>query len=160
MFLHCSVTMTHQCCASSDFVTSPWASLSVLVVGNINSDALLLRLQLREISEPFPRNLSIIRIRWWKGEHIFSVLSEWAKVKYGVRSPELFGLLCTAVLIGWDPATPLCPSFWALLVSQDRRHHFVTPWKWASSVVVIEVERGTVLGGVITYYLSSSCIGT
>ena len=40
---------------------------------------------------------------------------------------SLFGLLCTAVLIGWDPATPpLHP--WALLVRQDRQHLFVTPW--------------------------------
>jgi hypothetical protein len=46
---------------------------------------------------------------------------------------SLFGLLCTAGLIGWDPATPLLPTHLgsftrALLVSQDRRHLFVTPW--------------------------------
>ncbi len=47
---------------------------------------------------------------------------------------SLLGLLCTAALIGWDPATtPLLPAFGlktakALLVSQDRRHLFVTPW--------------------------------
>ncbi len=42
---------------------------------------------------------------------------------------SLFGLLCTAVLIGWNPATPPPPlpphlgSYArALLVSQDRRH--------------------------------------
>ncbi len=45
---------------------------------------------------------------------------------------SLFGLLCTAVLIGWDSATtPLPPHLGsytrALLVSQDRRHLFVTP---------------------------------
>jgi hypothetical protein len=48
---------------------------------------------------------------------------------------SLFGLLCTAVLIGCDPATPPSPlplhlGFYttALLVSRDRRHLFVTPW--------------------------------
>ncbi len=46
---------------------------------------------------------------------------------------SLFRLLCTALLIGWDPATPppLPPHLGsytrALLVSQDRRHLFVTP---------------------------------
>jgi hypothetical protein len=43
---------------------------------------------------------------------------------------SLFGLLCTAVLIGLDPATAPSPppSFGRyLLVSQDRRHLFVTP---------------------------------
>ncbi len=44
----------------------------------------------------------------------------------------LFGLLCTAVLIGWEPATPPLPPHLgsyksALLVIQDRRHLFVTP---------------------------------
>ncbi len=39
---------------------------------------------------------------------------------------SLFGLLCTAVLIGWDPATPP-PPIWAHIwgrywFSQDRRH--------------------------------------
>ena len=45
---------------------------------------------------------------------------------------SLFGLLCAAVLIGRDPATPP-PPIWAqytsaLLVSKDRRHLFVTPF--------------------------------
>ncbi len=45
---------------------------------------------------------------------------------------SLFGLLCTAVLIDWDPATPPFPSHLgsytrAPLVSKDRRHLFVTP---------------------------------
>jgi hypothetical protein len=40
--------------------------------------------------------------------------------------------MCTAVLIGWDPATPPSPCIWtpvtrALLVSKDRRYLFVTP---------------------------------
>ncbi len=49
---------------------------------------------------------------------------------------SLFGLLCTALLIGWNPQFLPCPlpphlgSYtWALLVSQDRRHLFVTPWE-------------------------------
>ncbi len=45
---------------------------------------------------------------------------------------SLFGLLCTAVLFGSDPATPPLPPHLgsytrALLVSQDRRHLFLTP---------------------------------
>ncbi len=56
------------------------------------------------------------------------------KVLYGVGSPK-FGLLCTAVLIGWDPPTPLplprilCSYTRALLVSRGRQHLFVTPWE-------------------------------
>jgi hypothetical protein len=46
---------------------------------------------------------------------------------------NLFGLLCTAVLIGWDPQLPpsrphLGSYTSALLVGQDRRHLFVSPW--------------------------------
>jgi hypothetical protein len=46
---------------------------------------------------------------------------------------SLFGhhVQCTAVLIGRDPATPppyLGSYAMELLVSQDRRHLFVTPW--------------------------------
>ncbi len=41
--------------------------------------------------------------------------------------------MCTAVFIGWDPATPPILPHWdsykrALLVSKDRRHIFVTLW--------------------------------
>ncbi len=40
--------------------------------------------------------------------------------------------MCTAVLIGWDPAIPPSPHLGtytrALLVSQDRWHLFVTTW--------------------------------
>ncbi len=53
---------------------------------------------------------------------------------------SLFGLLCTAELIGWNPATnPPSPRTWAnihtraLLVSQDRRNLFVTPYQKLSS---------------------------
>jgi hypothetical protein len=40
---------------------------------------------------------------------------------------------CTAVLIGWDPATPppLSPTFELIYegaIGQDRRHLFETPW--------------------------------
>ncbi len=46
---------------------------------------------------------------------------------------SLFGLLCTAVPIGWYPATPPVPPHLgsytrALFVHQDLRHLFVTPW--------------------------------
>ncbi len=58
---------------------------------------------------------------------------------------SLFGLQCTAVLIGGDPTTPPPPPAFgliyvrysalvttrALLVNQDRRHLFVTPWNQA-----------------------------
>ncbi len=43
-------------------------------------------------------------------------------------------VMCTAVLIGWDPQLPHPPALGlvqytrALLVSKDRRHLFVTPW--------------------------------
>jgi hypothetical protein len=54
------------------------------------------------------------------------------RLKMEIDLQSLFGLLCTAVLIGWDPATlpppPHLGSFTrALLVRQDRRHLFVTP---------------------------------
>ncbi len=52
----------------------------------------------------------------------------------------IWAQMCTAVLIGWDPATPPLPRIWAhivyvhgaweLLVSLDRRHLFVTPWSY------------------------------
>ncbi len=55
---------------------------------------------------------------------------------------SLFGLMGTVVLITWDPATPSLPpphsgSYTrALLVSQDRRHLFVNPWKTAYALVI------------------------
>ncbi len=60
------------------------------------------------------------------------------------RSPKFIWapchVMCTAVLIGWDPATPSLPPHldsWthttrALLVSKDRRHVFVAPWYYGS----------------------------
>jgi hypothetical protein len=59
---------------------------------------------------------------------------------------SLFGLLCTAVLIGWDPATPPSPAFGlmrVLLVSQDKRHLFVTPCK--CGIVGIASQAATIL---------------
>jgi hypothetical protein len=56
-------------------------------------------------------------------------------VKYGGRSLKFIWapchVMCTAVLIGRDPATPPYHLIWAritraLLVSKDRRHLFVT----------------------------------
>ncbi len=42
------------------------------------------------------------------------------------------GSICTAVLIGWD-TTHLDSSTRALLVSQDRRHLFMTPYTYSQS---------------------------
>ncbi len=67
----------------------------------------------------------------------------------GGRSPKLIlapcHVMCTpqscTVLIGWDPATPPPPHpippalGWALLVSKDKRHLFVTSWPQPSSPV-------------------------
>ncbi len=33
---------------------------------------------------------------------------------------SLFGLLCTGVLFGWDPATPPLPRIWALIRGRYR----------------------------------------
>ncbi len=63
---------------------------------------------------------------------------------------SIFGLLCTAVLIGWDPAIPPLPPHLAhwltLLVSQDRRHLYVTPWFHMS----VNLTNEAVLG--LLYY--------
>ncbi len=52
------------------------------------------------------------------------------QVKYGVRPPKLIWGPCEQIYR--DPATPPPPHLgsytWALLVSQDRRHLFVTSW--------------------------------
>ncbi len=62
---------------------------------------------------------------------------------------SLYWLLCTAVLIGSHPATSPSPRIWAhirgaLLVSQDRRHLFVTPWLtmkgWCCWLLPCELE--------------------
>jgi hypothetical protein len=69
------------------------------------------------------------------GPKSFNILSHRLNMKVDLQS--LFGhhvtwcAHCTAVLIVWDPATPPSPRIWtritrALLVSQDRRHLFVT----------------------------------
>ncbi len=46
---------------------------------------------------------------------------------------SLFGLLSTAVLIGWDPPPP--PAFGLIYESAtgqpDRRHIYVTPWGYS-----------------------------
>ncbi len=63
--------------------------------------------------------------RVWEGGH---------RLNMELDLQSLFGLLCTAVLIGWDPAASPPPSphlgsyTRALLVSQDWWHLFVTPW--------------------------------
>jgi len=82
----------------------------------------------------------------WAAAHLFFCSSaiqieqlrqQRSEVRYGGRSPKFIWaqchVMCTAVLIGWDPATPPfpphCDSYTrALLVSKDRRHLFVTPW--------------------------------
>ncbi len=63
---------------------------------------------------------------------------------------SLFGLLCTAVPIGGNLATPPLPPAMqglhlgsytrALLVSQDRRHLYVTPWsEWKNDIFSVLV---------------------
>ncbi len=70
---------------------------------------------------------------------IFFAMRQWGAplVKYGGRTPKFIWapchVMCVAILIGWDPATPpISPHLdsyaRALLVSKDRRHLFVTPW--------------------------------
>ncbi len=51
--------------------------------------------------------------------------------------------MCTVVLIGSDPATPPPSPPRALLVSQDRRHLFLTPCLSISLSQLIHVEYGT-----------------
>jgi hypothetical protein len=53
--------------------------------------------------------------------------------KYGSRSPKFIWapchVMCTAVLIGWGPATlpPHLGSYKGAMLSKDRRHLFVIP---------------------------------
>ncbi len=66
---------------------------------------------------------------------------------------SLFGLLCTAVLIGWDLATPSLPPLlgaypWALLVSQDRRHLSLEP-----SLMCRMVRNNTIFGWHALHYI-------
>ncbi len=68
----------------------------------------------------------------YKGRHWLEENTHRLNMELDLQS--LFGLLYTPVLIGWDPATPRLPPHLgsytrALLVSQDRRHLFVTPMK-------------------------------
>ncbi len=66
---------------------------------------------------------------------IHRCISHWLNM--GLDPQSLFGLLWTAVIIGWDPTTPSPPPLpphldsytRAILVSQDRRLIFVTPWQ-------------------------------
>jgi hypothetical protein len=58
-----------------------------------------------------------------------------AKVKSGVRSPKFLGSMCTTAVTHWlwpcnppPPAPHVGSNTRALLVSQDRRHLFMTPW--------------------------------
>jgi hypothetical protein len=68
------------------------------------------------------------------------------RLKYGIRSQSFFGLLCTTVLIVLPP--PHLGSYSrALLVSQDRRHLFVTPCKTGSALKVRRLE-GTADGKI------------
>ncbi len=78
-----------------------------------------------------------------------------SSTNYGGRSPKFIWapchVMCTAVLIDWDPATPPSPCIWiritrALLVSEDRRHLFVTPWTNPSAAVQMLLARDHCLG--------------
>ncbi len=83
---------------------------------------------------PPPQTKTIVKTTfrdWWLySSFVLVSLCLRHRLNMGFDLQSLFGLLCTAVLIGWDHATP--PSYTrALLVSQDRRHLFVTPWSAA-----------------------------
>jgi hypothetical protein len=56
---------------------------------------------------------------------------------------SLFGLVCTAVLIGWAPQRPPPPQLGsytcALLVSQGRRHLFLWPSYYSLLVCLLSV---------------------
>jgi len=94
------------------------------------------------VSLPPPVHANYVEIQCFPNTHGEEICRE----KQGGRSDNwdhrlnmeldlqsLFGLLCTAVLIGWDFASPpftrILGSYTrALLVCQDRRHLFVTTW--------------------------------
>ncbi len=93
--------------------------------------------------ESIPGLLKSLKIRALVST-LSTVRKEGLATSLNLRSPfptlntelePLFGLLCTTVLIGWDPATPHLPPHFGsctkeLLVSQDRRHLFATPWSF------------------------------
>ncbi len=58
----------------------------------------------------------------------------WHRLNMELDLQIFLGSMCPAVLIGWDPATSPPPRIWVhkrrrywSMVSQDRRHLFVTP---------------------------------
>jgi hypothetical protein len=56
---------------------------------------------------------------------------------------NLFGLLCTLAMTPQLPPPPQFGSYTrALLVSQDRRHLFVTPWRYLKIVLRRSTGRG------------------
>ncbi len=64
---------------------------------------------------------------------LYSIIHFYHRLNMELDLQSLFGFLCAAVLIGWDPATPPLPPHLvsntrAPLVSQDRRPLFITPW--------------------------------
>ncbi len=80
--------------------------------------------------------------------------------------------MCTAVLIGWDSATPPPPPppNWdsytrALLVSKDRRHLFVTPWVgakhcrggWGSGGEGVETTENKIRAPLVYLDTQSDC---
>ncbi len=73
-----------------------------------------------------------LQINWASGDEGAMGVIHGLNIELDIQS--LFGILCTAVRIGWDPAIPPPPprhlgSYTrAPLVSQDRRHLFVNPW--------------------------------
>ncbi len=83
---------------------------------------------------------------------------------------SLFGLLCTAVLVGWDSETPPLPPRLGsytrgLLISKDRRHLFVTPWlHWRANayypIVYLSVHQRAKELVTLSLYYNLYVIGT
>ncbi len=64
--------------------------------------------------------------------------------------PRSFRLLCTAVLIGWDPATPPSPRIWARIrrrywSAKVDIHLFVIPWDGGSLSELSWLPRITII---------------
>ncbi len=81
------------------------------------------------VSEARSRASSQVQRGSWKSSFILgeaaSLVIHKHRLNMELYLQSLFELLWTAVLIGWDPATPSLPRIWvsytrALLVSQDR----------------------------------------